>query len=95
MQRIEDLYRPYRPRRRTRAQIDREKGLEPLAEAVLTLTWPADVLPGALAEELAAKVSSIPRKGSNRSRRPLAGALDIVAEVISDDPDVRALAPAS
>ena len=34
MQRIEDLYRPYRPRRRTRAQIAREKGLEPLAEAV-------------------------------------------------------------
>lgn len=91
MQRIEDLYRPYRPRRRTRAQIAREKGLEPLAEAVLTLTWPADILPGASAEELAARFVD-PEKGVEQVEDALAGALDIVAEVISDDPDVRALA---
>ena len=91
MQRIEDLYRPYRPRRRTRAQIAREKGLEPLAEAVLTLTWPADSCPEPLPRSWLQGLS-IPRRGRTGRGPRSRGALDIVAEVISDDPDVRALA---
>lgn len=66
---LEDLYQPYRPKRRTRAQMAREKGLEPLANTILLQHPQGD--PGKHSEE------------------DLAGARDIVAETISDDPLVR------
>lgn len=91
LQRIEDLYRPYRPKRRTRGQMAREKGLTPLAEAILTLTWPAGVAPEAGEEELAAGFVD-PAKGVSTVEEALAGALDIVAEDVSDDADIRSLA---
>lgn len=91
LQRIEDLYRPHRPKRRTRAQIAREKGLAPLAQAILTLTWPSGVAPEADEEQLAAGFVD-PEKGVATAEEALAGALDIVAEDVSDDPDMRALA---
>jgi len=90
LQRVEDLYRPFRPKRRTRAQIAREKGLAPLAEAILTLTWPASLSPDASLEELAAPYVD-PEKGVASGEEAIAGALDVVAEEISDDPEARAL----
>ena len=92
LQRIEDLYRPYRPKRRTRAQIAREKGLAPLAEA----DPHADVArrslsPQADEEQLAAGFVD-PEKGVATPEEALSGALDIVAEDVSDDPDIRSLA---
>ena len=79
---VEDLYRPFRPKRRTRALIAREKGLEPLAE--LILSQKTDDLDTAAA----AYVSE--EKGVASSREALAGASDILAEQVSDDADVRA-----
>lgn len=78
---LEDLYLPYRPRRRTRAQMAREKGLEPLAERIL-VQRPGGPSPHVEAEGfLTAEVPSV--------EEALAGARDIVAERISEDPRVR------
>lgn len=90
LQRIEDLYRPYRPKRRTRGQIAREKGLAPLGEAILTLTWPAGLCAEASEEELAAPFVD-PAKGVECAEDAIAGALDVVAEDVSDDPGAREL----
>lgn len=80
---VEDLYRPYKQKRRTRATIAREKGLEPLA---LLLLSQGKNLPSP--EELAKKAID-PEKGVETVEDALAGASDIVAEMISDDADIR------
>ena len=80
---VEDLYRPYKQKRRTRATIAREKGLEPLA---LLLFSQSKNLPAP--EELAKKAID-PEKGVETVEDALAGASDIIAENISDDADIR------
>jgi uncharacterized protein len=82
---LEDLYLPFRPRRRTRAGMAREKGLEPLALRILA--QPRD---GDPAREARAFID--PDKGVPDGDAALAGARDIVAEAVSDDARVRALA---
>lgn len=79
---VEDLYRPYRPKRRTRATIAKEKGLEPLA-AVITLQKTKQPV-----EELAAEYVN-PEKEVNTAGEAIAGAKDIIAENISDEADYR------
>ena len=80
---VEDLYRPYKQKRRTRATAAKEKGLEPLADVLFAQA--ADC-PDPLAE--AAKYVD-PEKGVNTAEEALAGASDIIAEAISDDADLR------
>ena len=80
---VEDLYRPYKQKRRTRATVAREKGLEPLA---LLLFSQGKNLPAP--EELAKKAVD-PEKGVETVEEALAGASDIIAENISDDADIR------
>jgi len=79
---VEDLYRPYRPKRRTRATIAKEKGLEPLA-AVITLQKTKQPI-----EELAAEYIN-PEKEVHTAQEAVAGAKDIIAESISDEADYR------
>ncbi len=81
---LEDLYLPYKPKRRTRATIAREKGLEPLALCILAQE---DSAPSQ--KELAAPYISI-EKGLLDESSVFAGARDIIAEVLSDDANVRA-----
>ncbi len=78
---VEDLYRPYKQKRRTRGSIAREKGLEPLAQAIFAQDG-SD--PAALAEGFVD-----PEKGVNSVEEALAGANDIIAEDLSDDPAIR------
>ena len=80
---VEDLYRPYKQKRRTRATVAKEKGLEPLA--LLLLSQSAN-LPAP--EELAKKAID-PDKGVETVEDALAGASDIIAEMVSDDADIR------
>ncbi len=80
---VEDVYRPYRPKRRTRATVAKEKGLEPLAELLYAQT----VRTGTLSELAAPYVSE--EKGVASPEEALAGASDIIAEKISDDADIR------
>ena len=79
---VEDLYRPYRPKRRTRATIAKEKGLEPLA-VLITLQQIKEPL-----EKEAEKYLS-EEKGVNSIEEAIAGAKDIIAESISDEADYR------
>ena len=83
MGQLEDIYRPYRPKRRTRAMIAREKGLAPLADMLLLqlsrATTPAELAAGYVD----------PEKGVATAEDALQGAMDIIAEKISDDPAVR------
>ncbi|MBS1253316.1 MAG: Protein YhgF [Anaerolineales bacterium] len=79
LQQVEDLYRPYRPKRRTRATIARERGLEPLAERIVAQ---AEDDPEGLAEDFLTE--EVPT-----AEDALAGARDIVAETVADDPNVR------
>ena len=78
---LEDLYQPYKPKRRTRAGIAREKGLGPLADLIL-----AQPRAG---RSLAALVAPFLGPAAPSEDEALAGARDIVAEQISDHPDVR------
>ncbi len=80
---LEDIYRPYKPKRRTRATVAREKGLGPLAEEIFSQR--AD-LP--VPEVLAADYVDA-EKGVETVEDALAGASDIIAEIISDDADIR------
>nr|WP_325222182.1 Tex family protein [uncultured Oscillibacter sp.] len=80
---VEDLYRPYKQKRRTRAAMAREKGLQPLAE-LLFAQGPDCPDP---AEEAAKYID--PEKGVETAEDALAGASDIVAELISDDAELR------
>ena len=79
---VEDLYRPYRPKRKTRASIAKEKGLEPLAEYILHQEATEPVL-----NEAAKYVSE--EKEVKTPEEALQGAQDIIAETISDDADHR------
>ena len=79
---VEDLYRPYRPKRKTRASIAKEKGLEPLAEYILRQEATEPVL-----NEAAKYVSE--EKEVKTPEEALQGAQDIIAELISDDADHR------
>ncbi len=83
---VEDLYRPYRPKRRTRATIAKEKGLEPLAELIFTesLDKPAEE---AASEYI--KEAEDPALSVKSPKEAVDGALDIIAEQISDDADYR------
>lgn len=80
---LDDLYRPYRPKRRTRASVAREKGLEPLAEALLAARGPSPA-----PEELAQPYINSD-KGVETAQDALAGASDIIAEDLSDDAALR------
>ncbi len=82
LQEVEDLYRPYKQKRRTRASVAKEKGLEPLA--LLILSQPVDISPEVEA------VSYLNKDlGVESIEDAIAGALDIIAEMISDDASVR------
>jgi uncharacterized protein len=81
---LEDLYLPYKPKRRTRAAIAREKGLEPLAERILSQARSGDPK-----KEAAAFVSA--EKGVPDVDEALKGARDIVAEVIAENADIRSM----
>ncbi|MBQ7000941.1 MAG: RNA-binding transcriptional accessory protein [Oscillospiraceae bacterium] len=81
MTEVEDLYRPYKQKRRTRGSMAREKGLEPLAQAIFAQDG-AD--PAALAVGFVD-----PEKGVNSVEEALQGANDIIAEDLSDNADIR------
>ena len=78
---LEDIYRPFKPKRRTRATIAKEKGLEPLAEKILAQGKDNPL-------SLAAEFIN-PELGVETADDALAGAKDIIAEVASDDPEIR------
>ena len=79
---LEDLYRPYKPKKKTRGSIAKEKGLEPLAKIILE-------------EDTSVNLEEEAKKYINEEKKVLSvedainGAKDIVCEVISDDPDIR------
>ena len=79
---VDDLYRPYRPKRRTRATIAKERGLEPLANVLLLQQLDHPAL-----EEAAGYISE--EKGVATAEDALQGAMDIVAEAIADEADYR------
>ncbi|MHB8156909.1 MAG: Tex family protein [Desulfocucumaceae bacterium] len=79
---VEDLYRPYRQKRKTRASVAREKGLDPLARYLLSFPRSGDPL-----EEAARHLDL--EKGVATREEALQGAVDIVAEEVSDDPEIR------
>ena len=78
---LEDIYRPFRPKRRTRASIAKEKGLEPLSEFIMAQQG----------EGLAAEAEKYidEEKGVASAEDAIQGAMDIIAENVSDDPDIR------
>ncbi len=80
---LEDLYRPYKPKRRTRATVAKEKGLEPLAALLFAQKRDCP------APEEAAKPYVDPEKGVETVAEALAGAADIIAEQISDNAALR------
>ena len=80
---VEDLYRPYRPKRRTRATVAREKGLEPLAQLLYAQEKDGPAPEDAAGDHVDAG------KGVESAEDALQGAGDIIAEWISDDADIR------
>ncbi|MBR5088783.1 MAG: RNA-binding transcriptional accessory protein [Ruminiclostridium sp.] len=78
---VEDIYRPYKPKKKTRASIAKEKGLEPLAEFINSQ------VSGNPYDEAQKYISG--EKGVASAEDAVAGALDIIAENISDDPELR------
>jgi protein Tex len=81
MSSLEDIYLPYKPKRRTRATIAREKGLEPLA------LWIFERQAGELAGEAEKYLDE--EKGVASAEEALQGARDIIAEIVNEDPDAR------
>ena len=79
---IDDIYRPFRPKRRTRASIAKEKGLQPLADMIF-----GQKLIGSLEDYASAFIDA--EKGVETIEDALQGAKDILAEQISDDADLR------
>lgn len=79
---VEDIYRPFKPKRKTRAIIAREKGLEPLAE--LIISQDESINPDAEAERFISN-----EKGIETSEKAIAGAMDIIAENVSDNAALR------
>ncbi|MCC5616686.1 RNA-binding transcriptional accessory protein [Nostoc sp. CHAB 5836] len=84
---LEDLYLPYRPKRRTRATIAREKGLEPLAEFIKSLNV-KNAATASLEEEAAKYISET--KGVKTADEALKGAADILAEEVAEKAELRA-----
>ncbi len=80
---IEDIYRPFRPKRKTRASVAKEKGLEPLAEELLN-SQTGDIFPEVLAEKYIDT-----EKGVETTTDAISGAMDIIAENVSDNADIR------
>ena len=80
---LEDIYRPYRPKRRTRATIAKEKGLEPLAQTIMA----QNIYEGNIDEICAPFIDA--EKEVNTTEDALAGAMDIIAEEVSDNADFR------
>ena len=78
---LEDIYRPFRPKRRTRASIAKEKGLEPLSEFIMAQQGEG------LAVEAEKYIDE--EKGVASAEDAIQGAMDIIAENVSDDPDIR------
>ena len=81
LQRVEDLYKPYRKKRLTRAQKAREAGLEPLANMIIMQVSAK----GSALDEAAAYINA--PAGFDTAEKALAGAADIVAETVAEDPD--------
>ena len=79
---VEDIYRPYKQKKRTRATVAKEKGLEPLSEALINQDNKVSI------EEIAKKFID-PEKGVETVEDAIAGAKDIIAENISDNPKYR------
>lgn len=82
---VEDIYRPFKPKKRTKATIAKEKGLEPLAQIIFA----QELKTGSIRELVAPYISE--EKGVADEKEALEGALHIVAENISDDPQIRKL----
>lgn len=79
---VEDIYRPFKPKRKTRASIAREKGLEPLAEVIISQQ--KNISPETEAEKYISAEKEV-----NSTEDALQGAIDIIAEDISDDAELR------
>lgn len=79
---VEDIYRPYKPKKRTRATIAKEKGLEPLANLILEGTFKGDLL-----QEASKYIDE--EKGVEKAEDAVSGALDIIAEGISEEAKYR------
>ena len=79
---VEDIYRPFKPKRRTRASIARENGLEPLADLIMAQDNSTE--PEKEAEAFVSEEKNVPDV-----QTAIQGAMDIIAEIISDDADVR------
>lgn len=79
---VEDIYRPFKPKRKTRASIAREKGLEPLAE--LIISQDESINPDTEAERFISQ-----EKGVETAEKAIAGAMDIIAENVSDNAALR------
>ena len=79
---VEDIYRPYKQKKRTRATIAKEKGLEPLANIIIEQEEKEDI------QKIAENYINV-EKQVNTTEEAIAGALDIIAENISDDPNYR------
>ncbi len=79
---VEDIYRPYKPKRKTRASVAIAKGLQPLADIIVKQEFDGDILK--LCEEYVNE-----EKGVKTPEEALAGAKDIIAEMISDDSELR------
>ncbi len=78
---VEDIYRPFKPKRKTRASVAKEKGLQPLADFIMeqTLASPHKEAENYIDEE----------KGVATAEEAIQGASDIIAETVSDDPNLR------
>jgi uncharacterized protein len=85
LQEVEDLYLPYKQKRRTRAGIAREKGLEPFA---------LDILEGSIADSVQTEAKSYidEEKGVGSVEEAIQGAMDIIAEILADDAELRKMA---
>ena len=79
---VEDIYRPYKPKRKTRASVAIAKGLQPLADIIVKQEYDGDILK--LCEEYVNE-----EKGVKTPQEALSGAKDIIAEMISDDSELR------
>jgi len=85
LQRVEDLYKPFKQKKATRASKAREKGLEPLADIFIA----QELVQGSIEDIAADYVSE--EKGVADVAEAIQGAMDIIAEVIADDPEITAL----
>ncbi|MCL6602569.1 MAG: RNA-binding transcriptional accessory protein [Paenibacillus sp.] len=83
LQEVEDLYRPFKQKRKTRASVAKERGLEPLAQWLLK-----EPRKGTPEEEAARYID--PNKEIATAELALSGAMDIIAEILADDPKIRA-----